>query len=153
MTVAREEIFGPVLCILGYRNVEDAIASRSSPSAMKLRAHRRVRLSARSHVSKANKRNLSRVYQGSTQAAEEPESVRYNLPAAATAGEAASSVGMFLAAPVASHFGIWCGLVYDVSHQTPMVGGRVQYALHANPATLCLSSHDASIDCMTAEIS
>jgi aldehyde dehydrogenase (NAD+) len=26
MTVAREEIFGPVLCILGYRDVEDAIA-------------------------------------------------------------------------------------------------------------------------------
>jgi aldehyde dehydrogenase (NAD+) len=26
MTVAREEIFGPVLCILGYRDVEDAIS-------------------------------------------------------------------------------------------------------------------------------
>jgi len=26
MTVAREEIFGPVLCIIGYKDVEDAVA-------------------------------------------------------------------------------------------------------------------------------
>jgi aldehyde dehydrogenase (NAD+) len=25
MTIAREEIFGPVLCVIGYRDVEDAI--------------------------------------------------------------------------------------------------------------------------------
>ncbi len=26
MTIAREEIFGPVLCVIGYRDIEDAVA-------------------------------------------------------------------------------------------------------------------------------